>query len=586
MKVLTASATNFQSYPELSFNYDNQGLCLIAGQTGAGKSTLMDLVPWVLFGTTSKEGAADSVRPWGNSGTTEGHIMVELPDGVIEVRRARSPNDLYWVEHGTSQAPQMPSDLIRGKDLTDTQKLLEKRLGVTADLFIAGSYLTQFSDADTFFIAKAKERREVLEKIADQSFAVSLGEKSAAARKEAKANIAEIEKTIANLAGKQETLEDLEKDYALSIPKWERDRSARLKAVKAKHLGFAAQNEIELSIIADTISTTEKNIKPREYFTSEIERLTLVEAARNDLVTELTRIDLEILLTKRKHANCPTCKRPMPEGDAVTQMLASLIKQREDLSAALGDFPEENQTVAQMQKAYNENRLLEHKLATLLEKFETVQSAQNPYAEHLTAIAEEVNPYIKKQESTITQLKDLTLQLKNSKKIQETLTHEYNSLSWLYTQSFALRGLLMQRAVSALERHTNTLLECYFDATLRIRLSLEGSDKLEVEVFNNSHSTDFKQLSGGERCILKLCFSVALMRAVQNKAGTHFDTIMLDEPMGGLDPDLKTKAFGLLQELEKEYSSVMVIEHSEELKQQFAKVFTVVKEGGASVLHE
>ena len=66
----------------------------------------------------------------------------------------------------------------------------------------------------------------------------------------------------------------------------------------------------------------------------------------------------------------------------------------------------------------------------------------------------------------------------------------------------------------------------------------------------------------------------------------NFGMVMLDEPLNGLSDNLKVRAFGLLQELEQAYGTVLVIDHSPELKAQFSNVVTVSKSSGSSKINE
>ena len=66
MKLLKASVVNFGSYSKLDFDFNNQGLTLIQGSTGSGKSTLQDIAIWTVLGITAKDGNADDVRNWNN----------------------------------------------------------------------------------------------------------------------------------------------------------------------------------------------------------------------------------------------------------------------------------------------------------------------------------------------------------------------------------------------------------------------------------------------------------------------------------------------------------------------------------------
>ena len=128
MRLLEIDVTNFGSYKRFSFDFTNRGLVLIQGHTGSGKSTALDAVVWMLYGQTAKDGNADDIRSWFCSEDEETHGILNIGIGTssIGITRIRGKvNDLYWVEESSEE-------VHRGKDLTETQKLLEKRLGVSS----------------------------------------------------------------------------------------------------------------------------------------------------------------------------------------------------------------------------------------------------------------------------------------------------------------------------------------------------------------------------------------------------------------------------------------------------------------------
>src|ERR1017187_5196358 len=131
MRILSASATNFASYKELAFDFTNQGLTLVQGATGSGKSTLCDLVPWVLFGTTAKCGTVNDILSWPGDEVTRADVCVEIGGVNYYITRTRGPkakdNDLRWIVDCCWECPK------RGKDLVDTQRLINQLLGIDAD---------------------------------------------------------------------------------------------------------------------------------------------------------------------------------------------------------------------------------------------------------------------------------------------------------------------------------------------------------------------------------------------------------------------------------------------------------------------
>lgn len=214
MRIINAKVKNFGSYEELNFDFTNQDLCLIQGATGAGKSTLMDVIPWVLFGVTAKDTAADEVKSWEAQDDTTGEILLEMNNYTFGIKRIRGKtNDLQI--HTDAQGPN------RGSDLKDTQKKINELLGMTPETYLAGAYFHEFSKTASFFITTAKNRREICEQLVDLSFVTKLNAKLSAEskltkEKLAKTNnglerlqteIAKTSETIIYLTAKQETFE-------------------------------------------------------------------------------------------------------------------------------------------------------------------------------------------------------------------------------------------------------------------------------------------------------------------------------------------------------------------------------------------
>ena len=139
--------------------------------------------------------------------------------------------------------------------------------------------------------------------------------------------------------------------------------------------------------------------------------------------------------------------------------------------------------------------------------------------------------------------------------------------------------------MTEVETATNTYLEKYFDAELRVSFSLDA-DSLDATIHKNGYECIYKQLSKGQRGLLKLCFSVAVQQAVSDNKGVRFDNLFYDESLDGYDDNLKIKAFRLFEELAQGRESLLVIDHNVSFQQLFHTVFTVSMEGDHSVLEQ
>lgn len=529
MKLNTIIAENFGSFEKFNFTLEDNGLSLIYGPTGSGKSTIQDMVCWALFGITAKNGTVDEIRNWVNKDTlTAVSLSFCIGENQLTVTRIRgkqSDNDLYWTENDTQN---------RGKDITETQKLIEHRIGITSELYISGAYFSEFSPTRNFFVSKSNEKRQVLEEVANVSFAIESAEIF-------KTNKKSVEKLLTDSINKS-NLVDEKSNWLLSTiettresaEQWEVSNKEAIAATSARIHNFEQEKE-------DKVKKLETK---QEIF--EINRTKNINILSNKVE------QLEKLLMG-EDVECPTCGSPQ------------LSKERAKLENCLNKL---------------ENLLKEENMYTF--HVEEAKKIKNTYKEQLVAIKLATNPYRKQLEDNILALKQNKLLLKKQKVITADLEKKVLGLKQLYQLSFELRGEVLRKATGAIQKNTNEYIEKYFDGALRIELGIQDSDNVKSVIKKNGYECSYKQLSKGQRCILNLCFSVAFMRVAANNNSVHFDTLFFDEALDGLDTELKVKAFSLFQKLSIEHNSIFIIDHSEDFKALFDNTYEVSMVSDAS----
>lgn len=601
----------FQSWQHLEFDYSNLGLTLMAGKARAGKSTLLDGPCWTLFGQTSKDSAADDVRSWsGENQITKGILEVEDEQGSITVVRNRgsaTQNDLYFTENGSE---------VRGKDMRETQKLLEVRLGTSSALWIEASYLHQFSSADTFFISTAKNRRSTLEKVADLSIAVKLGQKVADTRKVVKKELEKLEIELSGITGRL----DQSKEGVVRLKKaeadWDKAQADKINTLRLKSETFDLDRRAKVAEIVGQVEVLSKQIiseedldRRDEQVIRQLRFLVPIKKEYKDtktsfdvMSTKLTGLldELDRLSLPSDNPTCPVCLGPANNEHRRSRVmeLERLCFDLDNKVCALNDkvthLEEALATEEGLHKASDKvtkdkelNQARITKVNEFKAKLQVLRAQVNRFDDQILALEKEVNPHtvrIKEEDDSLCGLEAKSAEI-SEKGFQAQVKH--SRLNWLYDRSFLLRGALLQKAVRQLNEKTNAYLEKYFDAELRFRLTLKNDDELEVEINNKGYSCPYKQLSGSERRMLSFCFSIAFMQQAQNTAGKKFNLLMLDEALNHMDPALKVCAFRLLQSLEAEYDSIILVDHCEEFKNLFDNKYTVVNDGTASeLIHE
>lgn len=541
MKILNVKAKNFGSYKEVEFNVSNQGLTLIQGPTGSGKSTLPDIISWCLFGVTAKDTNVDDVCSWDAEEPTEATVDLLIhTNATLRVHRSRRGNvsDFFYLLENT-----LPTVQHRGRNAVETQAKLSALLGGAVSSFIAASIFYESSPSALFFLASAKERRTVLERLTDLSFCRDLdsacGENSRKLRSALNSNyllqaqtVGSVEQVKTNIVKIQEQQAGWESKRCSAVEaeivrssSFEEIKASKIAALVTKHDAWEAKLRVSLDLIKDKLSANEAALQEAE----------------------------------RSYSKCTECGTV--QGIEVLTKLKGDRERLTDQENAL--FASVNPFTSQIKHAELEENRSEQKVAE-------IKAQKNPHAKYLW--------------DTQDKLKDKEAMLSKQQAEIDALNAKSSSLDQLYDLSFVLRGTLLQSAVSILEDKTNQHLATYFDSEFRVAFDATDGANIEVSITKEGHSCVFRQLSKGQRQLLKLCFAVAVMEASAHAAGVHYDQLFFDEALDGLDPTSKVKAFSLFEMLAQKHSSVFVIEHASEFQELFTNKWTVELTGAGSVL--
>lgn len=208
----------------------------------------------------------------------------------------------------------------------------------------------------------------------------------------------------------------------------------------------------------------------------------------------------------------------------------------------------------------------------------------NPYLNQLEQARTEVNPHNGSVKDFSKDIQQATDRLTDWTDDQIAWNKDINDLELLSEVLTDFRGELVKNTISAIEDKTNQLLHDYFDAEIRVSFTIEDSDKLEVSILKDSNTCTYTQLSKGQRGMLKLCFGLSVMSAVQNHHGISIKQIFIDEGTEGLDDNNKMKAVRMLETIALDYDSIYLVEHSETVKAHIDNSYYVSLNNGNSII--
>ena len=151
---------NFQSWKSLKFHVES-GVTLIDGfnfddntPEGSGKSAILNAMCWGIYGKLPKEANVDDVVKDGEKGCLV-EVFLDHPI-VTRICRSRKPNDLAIVD--------INQKTIKGKDVRETQKMIEEIVGLSFDAFCQTIYFAQ-GWPKKFVTATQEDRGKILSEI-------------------------------------------------------------------------------------------------------------------------------------------------------------------------------------------------------------------------------------------------------------------------------------------------------------------------------------------------------------------------------------------------------------------------------------
>lgn len=420
MKILAIRGKNLASLEgEFSIDYTTEplrssGIFAITGQTGAGKSTILDALCLALFDNAPRLNKAEaSVNVYDvedktitqkdsrnilRRGTSEGYAEVEFLAlngdryrSRWTVRRARGKVD------GALQPTSIKLENLTDKSdeqgtKIDLLKKIVELIGLTFDQFTRAVLLAQ-GDFANFLKAKSNEKAELLEKLTGtdiySKISVLIYQKSAEAKNDLEL-IRQRMKDVKLLS--DEELEMLHREKEI--------KNTEIKPIKElinrieKNLLWIKQHEelkqelVETEKFVENIRTTIGNASHRYEYITMIDKSLEIRDSYIDFFNKNSR--KRTLLAEIEN-NEATLKSVIEQSDKIIQQLTEAKKAKDDTEAKY------NRLKPDLDKA----RELDIRIKSSVEKLEVLEKESDEYKKQIASSEEVINGLNKEREKTI-----------------------------------------------------------------------------------------------------------------------------------------------------------------------------------------
>lgn len=637
MKFKNLDIKNFLTIGEATLNLEDRGLLLIQGENlddssamsnGAGKSSIVDALCWVIYGTTARGTSSDAVV--NKLFKKDCRVSVELSDSGnfyrIDRYRKDSTHKNQTFVWKLNASPAFEMDLSKGTD-KETQEVINKLMGCSIDVFMAAVYAGQERMPDLPGMTD-KMLKVLIEEAAGVEI---LTEAYSVARSRFNISKAALDaqNSLRSTALSRQVELDMElTNQELLSQQFEDDRRARAKAELIKVPPVLA----EISTLNEKILKLDEAAVIRELDALQAQMMSFnadrlhcdaLEKVASDYEQSANRLKTvcEISMRRLKTAEallldidnqigkpCGECGKVYCEHD-----LEAAKKLRvEDIAENKRTLKIEGLSLRTAQKAAEEAKTIAAACKATLPDVSTVASKQRALNMIISGIVgmrsdiEIMNGDIEKSKAlAVTKMKEANPWAKaiEGKRIEvdstiNTLAHiqraidVYEKDAKRYENAVdvfgpaGVRAHILDTVTPFLNDRTSEYLGSLADgnihatwATLTKNAKGELREKFNIDVVNDKGAETFAGLSGGEKRKVRLATAMALQDMVAGRAAKPISIFIADEVDHALDENGLERLMGLMEKKARDRGTVLVISHNS-LGDWIDNVITVTKSKG------
>jgi exonuclease SbcC len=291
---ISLSISGFLSYRDpVEIDFTHFDLACISGSNGAGKSSILDAITWVLFGQARKR---DESLINTYSETAEVTLVFAYEGNRYRVRRANPRGKTGVLEFHIARDSDPAAIHGDWKPLTEhttraTQSRIEETLRMDYDTFINAAFFLQ-GKADQFTQQRPSDRKRILANILGLETWEIFRLRATTRRREIEAQITEIDGRLSEI--KSELNEEAVRKERLAELESELERLSEARMVQEKGLENIRKNTASLAEQRKMVETLARQLGAAQARKSELEQRIASRQQERDSHTEILNRQEEI----------------------------------------------------------------------------------------------------------------------------------------------------------------------------------------------------------------------------------------------------------------------------------------------------
>lgn len=593
-------AKNFLSWSDLEFSFED-GVTLIEGYNyddntseGSGKSAIINALCFGLYGRLPKDSTIDEVIKKGEKSCS---VEIVLTNGTV-IGRTRYPNDLY-IREGLKGNP------LRGKDARETQKMIEKLIGISFNTFCQTIYFPQ-NGISKFVSATEEEKAKILSEVQD----LNLFDE---ARVKAQVKIKELELKLSKLnathqkhltsyemyEGELRRLNGLKAAYDVNK---QRDIDTLVSFIEEqeKTLTQLKKDKIELGFDPELKKTKQAGILYLEKTLKENQDINYKYNSRLALLTAEKNKESSRVQEMIGKSNCPACGHELdlkhedsPYKKSINKHLDAIAKIQREIEKITIEYKSavKDETLADMDDMIQQLRLeleklnsKEMKLYNINNKIELIDKDIKNKKHQLEVLkAKKIDEFDDKIKQVVDkQDESRAAHLFVATQINDVQQH-INAYTTLRASFKEIKSYVFQSLLDDLNERVNHYASQLFETSIHIHFTNLGEEgelsKIICKIELDNQERGYGLLSGGQSKRVEIAVNLALNEIIGKRTKGNWDFRIFDEPFQNLSETSMLKVIDLFKNLP---GKTVLIEHNSIAKSAVTNTFNVEYRNGTS----
>jgi DNA repair exonuclease SbcCD ATPase subunit len=566
IKITEVKFKNFMSYIEETTFTPENGVVLINGSNGKGKSSILESVYYGLFGKPFRKISQSELINTTTNKDMQVKISFEIGTDAYTVIRGQKPQKFEIYKN---------TDLIlQDSKSLDYQKMLEENIlktneSVFKQLVLLGANIPT---SKNFSELSNKEREELFKYIIDIGIFTEYTDIAKSRIKELKQEFSQEDSTLNQLISlKVKLTQDIERQEI---------QNTNIKASKDQKIKELQDEQSGLTENINKLKTAQSIVgSPKD---DEIKRTSLeiadltsdINKSNNAITAAKNQLAL-ILKLEASHNSCLSCSE-------LVKISGIDILEKPGLEKLIKDHTQiVNDCKIELQKLNEEllkSQELNKKIDLINQKLNSCISSYNNIDEKIKII-QDVQPVL----IDYSTLRDISEQ--EEKLIKNKIELENKIIDFVSFQDLVsdknLKGHILEQSLPVINKWINYFLESFGNFPFLFTINTDLTESIFTMDGSNLQKS-FNSLSNGQK--LRIVFSIlfAFLKYSEERNTTHYNILFLDEVLdSSLDTEGRIELINILR-TEFQERSINIISHNQEIREAeelFENIYTIESAG-------